>query len=84
MVLLQVSDVLPWEHITDEQLEQAKQDFVGDIFQTPPMYSAIKVRFLLLMHDGFLSRRCCLRVVTDTNAVFRLDSQWGTLFLRFV
>ncbi|CAM6084168.1 unnamed protein product [Calypogeia fissa] len=39
----EVSDVLPWEHITDDQLEQAKKDFVGDIFQTPPMYSAIKV-----------------------------------------
>ncbi|KAL3679468.1 hypothetical protein R1sor_022424 [Riccia sorocarpa] len=40
----EVIDTLPWEHITDEDFERAKQKFVGDILQSPPMYSAIKVK----------------------------------------
>lgn len=31
------------EHITSELLERARQQFLGDIEQIPPMYSAIKV-----------------------------------------
>ncbi|MFQ5445448.1 MAG: tRNA pseudouridine(55) synthase TruB [Saprospiraceae bacterium] len=33
----------PIEHITPEMLEEARQSFLGDIEQLPPMYSAIKV-----------------------------------------
>jgi tRNA pseudouridine55 synthase len=33
----------PWEHITREQVEAQMKDLTGDIFQTPPMVSAIKV-----------------------------------------
>lgn len=33
----------PTEHITPELLEQARQSFLGDIQQVPPMFSAIKV-----------------------------------------
>ncbi|KAG6551779.1 hypothetical protein Mapa_006596 [Marchantia paleacea] len=40
----QVSDTLPWEHIEDEDIATAKQAFIGDILQSPPMYSAIKVK----------------------------------------
>lgn len=32
----------PTEHITPELTEQARQTFIGDIAQMPPMYSAIK------------------------------------------
>ena len=39
----EVSERLPWEHITDEQLEQAAITFVGDIQQRPPAYSALSV-----------------------------------------
>ena len=42
----EVSDVLPWAHITDEQLEEARKEFIGETFQTPPMFSAIKVKLL--------------------------------------
>lgn len=37
-----VSLSLPWEHLTDAQLQAAAATFVGDIQQVPPMYSAIK------------------------------------------
>ncbi|KAL2631025.1 hypothetical protein R1flu_015711 [Riccia fluitans] len=40
----EVSDTLPWEHIKDEDIQRAKQKFTGDILQSPPMYSAIKVK----------------------------------------
>lgn len=33
----------PWEHVTREQVEEQMALLTGDIFQTPPMVSAIKV-----------------------------------------
>ena len=33
----------PWEHITRDQVEEQMQALCGDIFQTPPMVSAVKV-----------------------------------------
>ena len=38
-----VTNEAPWEDITQEQIEQAIKKFKGDIFQTPPMVSAVKV-----------------------------------------
>ncbi len=32
-----------WEHITREMLEEEMKKFKGDIFQTPPMVSAVKI-----------------------------------------
>jgi len=33
----------PWEHITREQVEAQMKELTGDIFQIPPMVSAVKV-----------------------------------------
>jgi tRNA pseudouridine55 synthase len=33
----------PWRHITDQELEVVRLQFLGDIQQQPPMYSAVKV-----------------------------------------
>mmetsp|Transcript_19759 Transcript_19759/g.55139 ORF Transcript_19759/g.55139 Transcript_19759/m.55139 type:complete len:353 (+) Transcript_19759:22-1080(+) len=41
---MEVDEQLPWEHITDEDLERVARQFEGDIMQVPPMYSAIKVK----------------------------------------
>lgn len=38
-----VEAVRPWEHLTDADLEAARQAFVGLIAQRPPLYSAVKV-----------------------------------------
>ena len=38
-----VEETFPISHITPELLEQARQQFLGDIEQVPPMFSAIKV-----------------------------------------
>ena len=32
-----------WEQVTQEQIEEQMQNFKGDIFQTPPMVSAVKI-----------------------------------------
>ncbi|CAL8468151.1 g7690 [Coccomyxa elongata] len=40
----EIEEELPWDHITDEDLESAKQAFLGDILQQPPMFSAIKIK----------------------------------------
>ena len=40
-----IVETLPWEHLTLEQLQQeAQQHFLGDLQQTPPMFSAIRVK----------------------------------------
>lgn len=39
----EVDATFPFDHITAELLEKAKQQFLGDIEQVPPMFSAIKV-----------------------------------------
>lgn len=33
----------PWEHVTREQVEAGMKALTGDLFQTPPMVSAVKV-----------------------------------------
>lgn len=33
----------PWEHIKDADVKKAAASFVGEIWQVPPMFSAIKV-----------------------------------------
>ncbi|KAI4350620.1 hypothetical protein L6164_005063 [Bauhinia variegata] len=33
----------PWEHIKDEDIRRTASSFVGEIWQVPPMFSAIKV-----------------------------------------
>ncbi|MCB0614094.1 MAG: tRNA pseudouridine(55) synthase TruB [Phaeodactylibacter sp.] len=39
----EVEETFPIRHITPELLEQARRQFLGDIEQVPPMFSAIKV-----------------------------------------
>lgn len=39
----EVNATFPTDHITPTLLEEARQQFLGDIEQIPPMYSAIKV-----------------------------------------
>lgn len=34
----------PWEHIKDDDIRKTAKSFVGDIWQVPPMFSAIKVK----------------------------------------
>lgn len=34
----------PWEHLTDEELERVRRQFVGEIVQQVPAYSAVKVK----------------------------------------
>ncbi len=39
----EVDETFPTAHLTPELLEQARHQFIGDLQQVPPMYSAIKV-----------------------------------------
>eukprot|EP00250_Pteridium_aquilinum_P027484 c3503_g1_i1 orf=1046-2707(-) len=38
-----VNERKPWEHIMDTHIQSAKNAFIGEIMQIPPMFSAIKV-----------------------------------------
>lgn len=39
-----VSERRPWQQLTDADLEAARDGFLGDTTQLPPMYSAIRVK----------------------------------------
>ncbi|MEM1323485.1 MAG: tRNA pseudouridine(55) synthase TruB [Bacteroidota bacterium] len=39
----EVDDTFPTDHINEELIEQARQQFLGPIKQIPPMFSAIKI-----------------------------------------
>ncbi len=39
----EIEAVFPTEHINEAKIEQARQQFLGEIEQVPPMFSAIKV-----------------------------------------
>lgn len=41
--LVQVIQREPWEQIKDEDLKKTAASFCGEIWQVPPMFSAIKV-----------------------------------------
>ncbi|XP_028101459.1 uncharacterized protein LOC114300792 isoform X1 [Camellia sinensis] len=43
--LIQVIQREPWEHINDEDIKKTDASFCGEIWQVPPMFSAIKVSF---------------------------------------
>ncbi len=38
-----VDNVYPWEHIDRAMLDGALKNFIGEIWQVPPVYSAVKV-----------------------------------------
>lgn len=40
----EVSERQPWQHLTDADLAAARDGFLGDTMQLPPMYSAIRVK----------------------------------------
>lgn len=40
----------PWEHVKDEEIKKAAMSFCGEIWQVPPMFSAIKVSDLEQNH----------------------------------
>lgn len=40
-----ITDTLPWQHVTLEELQQeAHKTFLGDLQQIPPMFSALRVK----------------------------------------
>lgn len=43
VILMQVIQREPWEHIKDDDIKKALTSFLGEIWQVPPMFSAIKV-----------------------------------------
>ena len=50
-----VTDTAPWEHVALGDIKTISKQFVGDIMQTPPMYSALKSqgkRLYDLARDG--------------------------------
>ncbi|XP_056696323.1 uncharacterized protein [Spinacia oleracea] len=45
----------PWEHIKDEDVRKAAASFTGEIWQVPPMFSAIKMLLQIMILTGTCS-----------------------------
>ena len=43
-----------WEHIKDEDIRKAAASFMGEIWQVPPMFSAIKVHYILVYAEAIV------------------------------
>jgi tRNA pseudouridine55 synthase len=60
----EVDETFPVDHITSELIEETAKQFVGDIVQIPPMFSAIKMAGVR-MYD--LARQGKTREITSRN-----------------
>ncbi|GAX84432.1 hypothetical protein CEUSTIGMA_g11852.t1 [Chlamydomonas eustigma] len=70
-----VSERMPWEHITDDEIVQAASSLSGNIMQVPPMFSAIKVKgqkLYDLAREGQVIEREPRPVTITTFSVKRL------------
>lgn len=39
----EINDRFPTDHITPEKIEACRKQFIGDVTQTPPLFSAVKI-----------------------------------------
>uniref|UniRef100_A0A2N9I8C4 tRNA pseudouridine(55) synthase n=1 Tax=Fagus sylvatica TaxID=28930 RepID=A0A2N9I8C4_FAGSY len=60
----------PWEHIKDEDLKKTAASFCGEIWQVPPMFSAIKNRIKSLTPLCFSSRAQPITVIGSQSTYF--------------
>ena len=67
----------PWQDVTREQVEAQMAALTGDIFQTPPMVSAIKVQRCAALQTG--AERPRGRAQTHFVHIYRMMlTVWGT------
>lgn len=50
-IITQVIQREPWEIIKDDDIKKAAASFCGEIWQVPPMFSAVKVRAFFYIYD---------------------------------
>lgn len=69
---MQVIQREPWEHIKDADIKKAAASFRGEIWQVPPMFSAIKVRICVEVHDNlyWISSLRYVAMLTDHSFFF--------------
>lgn len=82
-----VEERLPWEHITDEALLSARDGFLGELQQLPPMYSAIKVggqKLYEAARKGKEVERTPRTVTVDQFDLRRDDSDAQSVHFRVV
>lgn len=72
----EVTTQLPWEHITDAALLSARDTFLGDIDQLPPIFSALRVngkRMYESAREGKEVERTPRRVTVDAFDLKRTE-----------
>lgn len=75
------SDVIrrqPWSHVDADELERVRQQFLGDLDQRPPMYSAVKIggeRLYKKARRGEEVERPTRRVHIEAFEVSRVSGQ---------
>lgn len=69
-----ISETLPWEDLTDSALEAARDKFLGEIDQIPPMFSALRVggkRLYEAARQGKEIERTSRKVIIDSFEISR-------------
>lgn len=70
---MQVIQREPWEHIKDEDIKKAVASFSGEIWQVPPMFSAIKVSISSLsIYNDYSKRSISNHVAESMNLKFQM------------
>lgn len=68
----EVDQEFPWEHITTGSIEAAMRTFVGEILQTPPIYSAKKIDGKRAYHSARAGTEIKMRQQLVTISEFEL------------
>ena len=73
-----ITETFPTAHITDEMIQEATKQFIGDIEQIPPAHSAIKIngkRAYLSAREGTEIEMKPRKVTIKSMEVKRIDEQ---------
>lgn len=70
--IIQVTQREPWEHIKDEDIRKAAASFTGEIWQVPPMFSAIKVSLLLCISFNLKLQRIHGRMIDCALHIYHM------------
>lgn len=83
----EINATYPWKHITKEMAENTLQQFVGDIEQVPPTYSAVKIegkRAYKYRREGAKVELKPKHIRIDEIKLTDFDSKSGQMSIRVV
>lgn len=74
-----------FQDITEEQIREAAASFLGETFQIPPMYSALKVdgrKLYELAREGKTVKRDPRKIIISSLEILQVDLEEGTFMME--